>query len=437
MPARIFGAAPSVARSPQAATNVRTAAIGRRWAPLVVAHHLLVSPRPPPPSPMSIGQVWPSTLSTIGASSLHILASLRILSLSQSCPESVRLILKILFVPVSRTVLGFARMVAIWYGQMSRGIYTHSIPWSVLGKDEAKRQYAARTLSGHWSDTLDKLVRRPNGDQTAGIPVGPDTSLVIAETLLASVDAHISRAHPRVNGLRYLDDYEFVTSTKEEAESVLSTLQSALRIVELELNNAKSSVCELRANLTEPWVSSLRRQPIDRSKPSAQHEDLSSYFDIVFKTMKEFPDEQILKYAIGRTSRMTIHEDNLPFFEHLLQQCVSADPGCLPQVGADIEFYRQNGYTINATWTDVLNRVIVRQLRSDNANEVAWALSLLLQFRLPMASDAALEVEKTDDSVVALLAAMLAANNLTSWSSLAGLKGHRRWHRSERGSDHR
>jgi hypothetical protein len=301
-------------------------------------------------------------------------------------------------------------------------IYTHSLPWAVLGKSEAKRQFINKTLSQEWSDKLDKLVRKLNGDQTAGIPVGPDTSLLLAEVLLGRVDAEVERRHPRVQGIRYIDDYEFVTQTRDEAEAVLSTLQSTLRTMELELSATKTSIVELPACLTESWASRLRRYPIDNERPFAQHEDLSGYFDLLFQTMKEFPEEQVLKYAIGRLSRMVIHEDNWTFFEHLLQQCIGVDPSCLPQIGSDVEYYRQCGHPLNEKWRALLNRVVMRQLPIGNAHEAAWAMSLLLQLNLPMAEQAAKNVEGTDDSIVALMGALLANAQLCAWQDIEGLK---------------
>ena len=55
-------------------------------------------------------------------------------------------------------------------------IYTHSIPWAVLGKQEAKAAMANGTLNGTWSDVLDRLTRNCNQRQTVGIAIGPDTS---------------------------------------------------------------------------------------------------------------------------------------------------------------------------------------------------------------------------------------------------------------------
>ena len=79
-------------------------------------------------------------------------------------------------------------------------IYTHVIPWAFHGKEQAK---ANRTEG--LGNELDRLVRTAQDGQTMGIPVGPDTSLVIAEAVAASLDADLSQF--RLQGFRFMDDY--------------------------------------------------------------------------------------------------------------------------------------------------------------------------------------------------------------------------------------
>jgi hypothetical protein len=72
-------------------------------------------------------------------------------------------------------------------------IYSHSIPWGVLGKEHVKkvREEGSKSeksdLEKHWSSQIDLAVQRGNSRETFGIPVGPDTSRIIAELLLAGV----------------------------------------------------------------------------------------------------------------------------------------------------------------------------------------------------------------------------------------------------------
>lgn len=67
-------------------------------------------------------------------------------------------------------------------------IYTHSIPWAIEGKSNVKQQWVAKNLKAIWSDKLDLYARNLNNRQTMGLPIGPDTSLLMAEVVLAAVD---------------------------------------------------------------------------------------------------------------------------------------------------------------------------------------------------------------------------------------------------------
>ena len=68
--------------------------------------------------------------------------------------------------------------------------YTHSIPWAIVGKEKAKNwlQHDRRRLATHWSSKFDTALQSCQSRETFGIPVGPDTSRVIAEILLSGVE---------------------------------------------------------------------------------------------------------------------------------------------------------------------------------------------------------------------------------------------------------
>ena len=65
-----------------------------------------------------------------------------------------------------------------------------------------------------------------------GIPIGPDISLAIAETLLGAVDQELLKKL-KVRGLRYIDDYELSIDSLAEAERLQGALQEVLSDFEL------------------------------------------------------------------------------------------------------------------------------------------------------------------------------------------------------------
>ncbi|MCV5837901.1 RNA-directed DNA polymerase, partial [Escherichia coli] len=76
-------------------------------------------------------------------------------------------------------------------------IYTHSIAWTYHTKDISKRN-RSNSLFGN---VLDKHSQDSQDGQTIGLPIGPDTSLIIAESLLSNIDLKLSEKGIS-NGLR-------------------------------------------------------------------------------------------------------------------------------------------------------------------------------------------------------------------------------------------
>jgi hypothetical protein len=63
-------------------------------------------------------------------------------------------------------------------------IYTHSVPWAIHSKATAKADHS----NALYGNVIDTYLRNAQDGQTIGIPIGPDTSLVISELILSQVD---------------------------------------------------------------------------------------------------------------------------------------------------------------------------------------------------------------------------------------------------------
>lgn len=96
-------------------------------------------------------------------------------------------------------------------------IYTHSIPWAIHGKEN--RQNKSSTLYGN---QLDLWVRETQSKQTEGIPVGPDTSFLIAEVIASTIDRSLQESIGPLRGTRYVDDYHLYFSSHSDAEKGLA-----------------------------------------------------------------------------------------------------------------------------------------------------------------------------------------------------------------------
>jgi len=129
------------------------------------------------------------------------------------------------------------------------------MPWALYSKSVAKTRKSDRTLAGN---AVDAAVRNTQDQQTLGIPVGPETSDLIAEVIGAAIDEQIQNNIPNLVGIRYVDDFYLYFATRAEAEEALAKLIATAREFELELNQTKTEIIELPESLEPRWKTELR-----------------------------------------------------------------------------------------------------------------------------------------------------------------------------------
>lgn len=301
-------------------------------------------------------------------------------------------------------------------------IYTHTIPWAIMGKAVAKAAHAAGTLRGTWQDTTDVLSCCINNNQTVGIPIGPDTSRLLAEVLLTRIDVELANKFTRLRGMRYIDDYEFSFATRSQAEDVLSLLQHLLSEFELGLNPSKTAIVELPTQLDPAWTSKIRVFMFRRAGITGQKNDLTAYFDMVFDFFKAFPEEGLLKYAIARLRSVEIHRQNWRLLESILSHCILIEPACIPQVCDQVTYYRTKRYGISKPlWSECLNRIVYERVPLGQSSEAAWAMWLMKLLNINISAKSAKAISQTEDSIVGLMALGLAASGLANNAYLSGL----------------
>ena len=83
-------------------------------------------------------------------------------------------------------------------------IYTHAIAWAIHTKVFAKKHRSPK----HVGNLIDLLCRNSQDGQTIGLPVGPDTSRMIAEIVGSAVDCEVQRRIKLTNdsAMRFVDD---------------------------------------------------------------------------------------------------------------------------------------------------------------------------------------------------------------------------------------
>jgi hypothetical protein len=280
-------------------------------------------------------------------------------------------------------------------------IYTHSIPWAIHGKTVAKRSRRDYSLYGN---RLDRALRNSSAGQTIGIPIGPDTSLVVAEVILSQIDSQLTNRFPKQRILRYVDDFEIGVQSHDEAEDAIAALQRFLFEYELELNGLKTRIESLPTRHELPWVSEIRGRKV-RDSLTGQATDLVALFDVAFEEAQRRPEAPVLRYLMGRLKFQMVKLQNWRLLQHLLLECMTVEPATiqgamtivLPHLAANFGLER-------GAFSSTLNGTLKYHAPLGHGNEVAWALWSLLTLKLKVEVEAVRALEKMTDPCVAILA---------------------------------
>jgi hypothetical protein len=273
-------------------------------------------------------------------------------------------------------------------------IYTHSVPWALHGRRWSKKNRRVSCLG----NDLDKLLQGCQDGQTNGIPIGPDTSLLIAEIILSKVDSTI--ADKLGPGLRYMDDYELLFDTEGQAMRGLSELQHGLLQFELHLNSFKTTVVQLPEPLEERWTAELRGASLDPNSKQFRAQVIR-YFDSAFTLTKQFPTTGVLKYAIGRIANLKINHD-FDLVEDLLLQVARTEAGTVPVV-LEIILSRRKLQSRKQKRAELLVKTILEQAPQRHSSEVAWSIWGCIAIGISIPSEAVTAILQMEDSVCTLL----------------------------------
>lgn len=289
-------------------------------------------------------------------------------------------------------------------GRFYPSIYTHSLAWAVHTKEKSKAKGFGSKLE-FFGNALDLYSRNAQDRQTVGVPVGPDTSLVLAELIMSRLDRYLSSKGYESEIIRYVDDIEISFGTRTEAEEALVHIDEFLATYELTLNPLKTKIIELPEPVELEWVCKLRKFEI-RAYPK-QESDLIDYFSNAFVESKKNSSGSILAYALSKIDKENFLPDKRawPTLEALIYQSIAVEAGCIRNATLLLCKLAVSGYQINEKLlSKTINNVISHAITHSHGSEIAWALWLSICFHININKVIAEKLSKTEDSVITLLA---------------------------------
>ncbi|WP_105799085.1 RNA-directed DNA polymerase [Staphylococcus aureus] len=114
-------------------------------------------------------------------------------------------------------------------------LYTHSIPWVIMGKKNAKKE-----RNKGFSNELDKLIASCQYNQTHGIPTGNILSRIISELYMCYIDSEMENKGYRY--ARYVDDISFPFNFEEEKDKFYRDFNKLCMKYELKINDKKTEI---------------------------------------------------------------------------------------------------------------------------------------------------------------------------------------------------
>ena len=192
-------------------------------------------------------------------------------------------------------------------------IYTHSIPWAVLGKENAKNNRSG------WSNDLDTLCQHTTYGETHGLIVGPHATVLAAEIVLTAVDEILVKEGWQY--VRYIDDYICYVKSYKDGQKFLSDLQNALHSYDLAVNWKKTEIMELPVESDRDWVERLQFNGLILHSKSTEsnitYRQIRAFFSMAVELMKKNGNNAaILNYAIKQISNRDLTEqaDNFLYY---------------------------------------------------------------------------------------------------------------------------
>jgi len=281
-------------------------------------------------------------------------------------------------------------------------IYTHSVPWAFHTKSVAKKN--KNPTPKYFGNLLDLALRQGQDGQTIGIPIGPDTSHMIAEAIATSVDLEFKkRLKVWPAGFRYVDDYYLFFASAKEAEEALAALVRALKEFELQINFEKTITCPVIEISDDFWTHQLRNFNIAHGG-RRQASDINHFVELAKDLANKNADESVMVYALKKLSSTVIRKEYWDNFEAHVCHLGLAYPNTLQTIARLFSTYARVGYPVKQTrLTRLVNAVIEDHAPLGHHSEVAWCLWMAKDLGLSLNDSNIDLISEMHSSVCALL----------------------------------
>ncbi len=257
-------------------------------------------------------------------------------------------------------------------------VYTHSISWAAYGKERVKPKPIL--YDGCLADRFDQLVRACNRNETVGIPIGPETSRILAEIISARIDESFAKCHPELQPEsvdRLQDDWFVGVASFAQAEAVLHSIASCYRAFGLAINGSKTSIVNLVASSRPHWSSDLKSFLSHRTG-SLGGERLRSFLSLGLRLQCEAPSEPVLTFLLSVLEGTRWHPSDVEPLESFLLKAAVIAPQSMDRIcGLLLNIHSRTGRISVARVGERFLELVQLNLAKDHHYEVIWLLYAL------------------------------------------------------------
>ncbi|MGS0753748.1 antiviral reverse transcriptase Drt4 [Roseateles sp. GG27B] len=277
-------------------------------------------------------------------------------------------------------------------------IYSHAVAWALVTRSEAKR---LRNEKNQWFNIIDSNLRACRRQETQGVAIGPGTSNIIAEIIMARIDEKL-----RVLGLsfvRYIDDYECYCDSEAQAQEFVRVLERSAADFKLQLNVRKTEFSRLPQPVSDSWILELGQHAPKGDNSSTF--DVFRFLDVAVFLAQKHPEGSVLKYAASVVAALKLsHPKNVECLDYLLGLAFHHSD-LLPKLQQLIDSTYVNFFGHIYDFGGVhekLDALLTECAELRRSDGMSWALFLLGRARKEPSKENAAKVIETEDSMAIL-----------------------------------
>ncbi|MBU4591839.1 MAG: RNA-directed DNA polymerase [Candidatus Thermoplasmatota archaeon] len=294
-----------------------------------------------------------------------------------------------------KSILGKRFMVRTDIANFYPSIYSHALPWALVGFSFAKNHKPPK-YKLEWYNQIDEKVRFLKRNETQGIAIGPATSNILSELILTRIDEKLSKSG--FIFCRYVDDYTAYCNTEEEGREFIRELSEELSIYKLNLNINKTKFFTLPQPGLDHWIILLRQGLPHKNKLSIF--EAETYLDLAIELSYDYPDGSVLKYALKSLVGQNMYVNTRYFLIGKTLNLAFHQPILLPilsKLFENIPSLHVKRFAVE------LNKIAHINAINRHSDGMAWALYYLNKYKIGIKPDVAKAIIKSHDCIALIM----------------------------------